>query len=393
MVFGGGRSRSLPAPHISIVIPAHNAEGTIAEQLAALSPQATAPGVEVIVALNRCTDGTEAVVQSFQARMPNLEIVQADERQGAAHARNRGHRRARGDYVLHCDADDIVGPNWVEAMVRGLADADAVGGRLEPFGWPDGCEAAQPHQRDELGLSDKRLRFIVSASLGYRRSLGDQVPFLEEIATGEDIDFSFRIQQLGARVAFVPDAVCRYRARPTWDAAHRQMRGYGRADVVVALRNDPEQDPGILKGLASLGVVTARSVFVRDGCERRRWSLVRSWCAARLREHLRHRRAWLATRAPDAPSGLTRTLGETGRQLGGSRVSVVLSPWTSRLDAYQPMVPFTMDPRHPTLGGRPGMAPLSIAEGLATAGHGQTLDEAALVELGIIIRPRWTPAR
>ena len=65
-------------PFVSIVIPAHNAESTIREQLDALADQVDAPDYEVIVSLNRCTDRTREVVEAFQGRIPALKIVDSN---------------------------------------------------------------------------------------------------------------------------------------------------------------------------------------------------------------------------------------------------------------------------------------------------------------------------
>lgn len=380
-------------PSVSVVIPARNAETTIAEQLAALASQETDVEFEVLVVLNGCTDGTEAVVRAFQADIPDLVVVHADDRTGVAHARNRGCEHARGRMILHCDADDIVAPGWVDAMTRVLAQADVVGGRLEAFGWPDGCDIGRDLQRDELPLANGTLRYAVGASFGYHRALAEQHPFFGEIAFGgEDLDFSLRVQQSGARLAFVPDAVCRHRARTSWHGLRAQMRWYARGDVTVTVRNDPEHEPGIALSLAGLAAVTLRGLRSRDRCERRRWMLMRVWWIARFREHLRQRETWLATRPPNAPNGLSRTLGELGRRLDGKRAARLLSPWTTRLDAYQPRVHFTLDPLHPTLGSRPATAPLGVAHRLAATGGAVGLGADELHDLGAEIVPAWSPS-
>ena len=62
----------------SVVIPAFNAEATIADQLTALAGQRTDASFEVLVCDNGSTDGTRGVVEHFADRMPLLRLVDAD---------------------------------------------------------------------------------------------------------------------------------------------------------------------------------------------------------------------------------------------------------------------------------------------------------------------------
>src|SRR4030066_1864890 len=101
---------------LSVIIPAFNAAGTIAQQLESLATQRWSEPWEVIVANNRSTDNTVEIVNSFRGRIPNLCVIDAPERPGGAYAINIGGRSARGEPLAFCDADDIVCDGWVAAM-------------------------------------------------------------------------------------------------------------------------------------------------------------------------------------------------------------------------------------------------------------------------------------
>lgn len=100
---------------ISVIIPCFNAEKTIVQQLLALEEQDNAPQFEIIISNNRCTDNTVAVVENF-ARQSDLNIYMANasREQGINFARNAGIAHASAPYVMVCDADDVVGVNWLQ---------------------------------------------------------------------------------------------------------------------------------------------------------------------------------------------------------------------------------------------------------------------------------------
>jgi len=116
---------------LSVVIPCYNAEHTIGDQLEALARQTSPESWEIIVANNRSTDGSVAVINRFRKHMHNLRLVEASEKQGAGYAMNVGVRAARGELLAFCDADDVVGEGWITAMQSALAVHKFVSGPHE----------------------------------------------------------------------------------------------------------------------------------------------------------------------------------------------------------------------------------------------------------------------
>ncbi len=157
----------------SVVIPVHNAEATLGDQLTALASQIGAPDFEVIVVLNRCTDRSQAVAESFASRL-HLVLICTDEKASAAYARNMGATRSAAPYLLFCDADDRVSERWVAEMIHTLAtgEADFIGGcpvvdRENLPGW-----AYEWFYRDIDGpklMAYAAIRVPISASLGITR--------------------------------------------------------------------------------------------------------------------------------------------------------------------------------------------------------------------------------
>jgi len=105
-------------PFVSVVIPALNVADTIGDQLDALAHQTYAGAWEVVVSDNGSTDATRERVEVWRDRLPHLRIVDSSRRRGVSPARNVGVEAARGDLVLICDGDDVVGVLSVRDIVR-----------------------------------------------------------------------------------------------------------------------------------------------------------------------------------------------------------------------------------------------------------------------------------
>ena len=147
-------------------------------------------------------------------------MVDAGGQRGINHARNTGAAAARGDFLVFCDADDVVDRDWLAEMVEAAQNADIVGGHLdfdrlnEPVcrSWipplPDGAFAV------EQGF----LPGVPGGNCGMSASVADELRWNEAFVFGSsDIEFSWRAQLAGYRIAFARQAVvyrrCRARVR------------------------------------------------------------------------------------------------------------------------------------------------------------------------------------
>ena len=95
---------------VSVVIPTHNDEATIAETLESVFAQRFDGEFEVIVVNDGSTDGTRAVLEKFGERIRVID----QENAGVAAARNAGIRAAAGEYIALLDADDT----WTEEALE-----------------------------------------------------------------------------------------------------------------------------------------------------------------------------------------------------------------------------------------------------------------------------------
>lgn len=124
----------MPDPRLSALVVAHNEEAQLADCLAAL-----AFADEIVVVLDRCTDGSKAIAERLATRI----IEGGWEIEGAR--RNVGIDACTGDWIVEVDADERVTPALAQEIRATMAHAPAghyripfdnyVGDRLVKHGW------------------------------------------------------------------------------------------------------------------------------------------------------------------------------------------------------------------------------------------------------------------
>ncbi|MCZ6746659.1 MAG: glycosyltransferase family A protein, partial [Acidobacteria bacterium] len=109
-------------PLVSVIIPTYNRADYLEQALSSVFRQ-TFTDYEVIVVDDGSTDHTPDVLKSYQERITSLR----QENSGAARARNRGIRLARGNWVAFLDSDDMWQPVALERLVAGAAQYPEAG--------------------------------------------------------------------------------------------------------------------------------------------------------------------------------------------------------------------------------------------------------------------------
>ncbi|MBD2721800.1 glycosyltransferase family 2 protein [Hymenobacter armeniacus] len=106
-------------PYFSVVIPTYNRAAFIGATLDSVLAQDFSE-FEVLVVDDGSTDNTAAVVQAYTD--PRLHYFPKPNAERGA-ARNYGVARARGEYVLFLDSDDLLHPNHLRTLRAGIQAA------------------------------------------------------------------------------------------------------------------------------------------------------------------------------------------------------------------------------------------------------------------------------
>ena len=113
-----GLDLEMPSGLVSVIVPAHNEERVI-KRLAESVLAQTDVEFELIVVLDRCTDGTLATLQAVAEGDERLRILEIDscpdDWAGKCHAAARGVEIASGDWLVFTDADVGFDPRVLRA--------------------------------------------------------------------------------------------------------------------------------------------------------------------------------------------------------------------------------------------------------------------------------------
>jgi glycosyltransferase involved in cell wall biosynthesis len=100
---------------VSVITPVWNAAATLAATVASVQAQSLTDW-EMLVIDDGSTDGSLALAEALARRDARIRVL-AQPRAGAAAARNRGIRAARGRFIAFLDADDLWRPGKLELQI------------------------------------------------------------------------------------------------------------------------------------------------------------------------------------------------------------------------------------------------------------------------------------
>lgn len=224
------------SPHVTVVVPVRNAIALLDLQLDALTEQDYGGRVDVVISDNGGSPELAAHIATHPRR-PDLDLVYTDSSQepGAAHARNRGAAEARGEFLAFCDADDMVHPGWISALVELARTHDIVGTAVETVSVNSARALSwTPTTPPERQGKSAFLPFAIGASMGcwaeVYRALGGMD---NRFTTSQDVEFSWRAQLAGHSFGFSNEQLVAYRLRDEVRPLVRQAHnlGYGFAKL------------------------------------------------------------------------------------------------------------------------------------------------------------------
>ena len=200
----------------SIIIPAYNAENSIAECIRSVQEQ-TYANWEIIVVNDGSMDKTGEIAE----KMLQQGKVVTRENAGVSSARNVGITLAEGDYLLFLDADDYLPKNTLalyERTIREEKKPDVIFGSFYKV-YPKRSVLCNPVGDKKIYICDaKKMEFnpYISRLIGtvwgkcYRFDLIKTARFDEHLSICEDAEFNFREFRRVQKTVYISQPIYSY---------------------------------------------------------------------------------------------------------------------------------------------------------------------------------------
>jgi cellulose synthase/poly-beta-1,6-N-acetylglucosamine synthase-like glycosyltransferase len=196
-------------PSVAVVVSAHDEEDVIARRVENLLALDYPPDrLEVVVASDGSTDGTDEIVEEIAAREARVRLLRCP-REGKVAAQHRSVRETASDVIAFTDANTTWRPDALRMLVRSLADPEVgyVCGRLR-LESPEGANLEGLYWRYETWVREQESACSsITAGNGAIYAVRREAYVEDDPKFGHDFGFPYLMEQAGLRAVYDPEAV------------------------------------------------------------------------------------------------------------------------------------------------------------------------------------------
>jgi glycosyltransferase involved in cell wall biosynthesis len=229
--------------YYSIIVPSFNRQDEIRELIQSFTKlDFPTDRFELIIADDGSTDATKELATEFMKNTKLSLHFYSQNNRGPGAARNMGMEKASGDFFIFIDSDCTVPTQWLLEIDKSLNEQNATA-----FGGADSFENDFPpllkainysltsfittggirgHNKKKLGKFYPR-----SFNMGLSREVYNKIGGFGNLRHGQDIEFSHRIIQSGAKVISIPEAFVYHKRRTSIKKFFRQVFNWGVARI------------------------------------------------------------------------------------------------------------------------------------------------------------------
>lgn len=213
----------MPEPAVSVLLPAYNAQATLAATLDSLLSQSFRD-FEIVAVDDGSTDGTGEILRTFaltDERVRPFPIAHG----GIVAALNEGLAQVRGRYVARMDADDLCHPDRLASQAAALdenpdlglvacrvcfgGDRHECGGYARYVDWINGLLTP-----DDIALGRFRESPLAHPSVMFRADVPREHGGYRDGPFPEDYELWLRWLEAGVRMAKLPDELLTWTDSP-----------------------------------------------------------------------------------------------------------------------------------------------------------------------------------
>lgn len=207
-------------PKISILIPAYNVENYIEKCLLSLFDNKLINECEIIIINDCSTDNTLYVIEKLKNENNNLSIsiINHTVNKGIGSTRKELLETATGKYIIYCDSDDWVEPDYLEKLYNKAeaCNAEITGCNINIF---NGTKILKRN----IPFAENGYRCILLWGKGNLPSwlylklinrefiISNNISFVEDINFCEDALFMVKLYSKVSKLAFIDEYLYNYR--------------------------------------------------------------------------------------------------------------------------------------------------------------------------------------
>jgi glycosyltransferase involved in cell wall biosynthesis len=178
-------------PLISVITPCYRQAQYLAEALDSVLAQ-TYLNWECVIVNDGSDDNTDIIAKDYLKKDPRFKYIY-QENQGLSAARNAGIKNTTGEYILPLDADDKIGPQYLEKAMKYFTshpETTLVYAHAQLFGIEEGVWFLKPYNYIDLLKSN----LIYCSAMFKRADFNITGQYDENLRTGyEDWDLYIRM--------------------------------------------------------------------------------------------------------------------------------------------------------------------------------------------------------
>lgn len=217
---------------ISIIVPVYNIEKYLVPCVDSILGS-SCQDFELILVDDGATDSSGSICDEYSSRDERITVLH-QENGGIGVARNNGFKKAKGEYVIFIDGDDVIHPEMLEMMKNALDSSDSDLALVRAYTIDDNGEVTstamerepvshtitqEEYMRCLFGKNE--FGYPVVWNKLYRRTLIEDLPF--KTVDAEDIEWMTRVLMKVKKISVIERQLYGYRLRPT--SITRQANG------------------------------------------------------------------------------------------------------------------------------------------------------------------------